>query len=168
MEVPILSVFDIIALMGQERFRKTIIPGQTKGIIVIKTEAGEDWNIKNTVKDKHISADLLGNLKSLAIEAAIGEADDSAGQEYLNRELNTLKKKYPSEQPQEVWRRTLATLMAGGIGIEDVAGALLDSNSRFYVKISLGEMSQTQRNGYLETVKDKIIEYWPSSPNLAA
>jgi hypothetical protein len=58
--------------------------------------------------------------------------------------------------------------MAGGIGIEDVAGALLDSNSRFYVKISLGEMSQTQRNGYLETVKDKIIEYWPSSPNLAA
>jgi len=167
MKVPELPGFDIISGMGPERFRKTIVPGKTKGSIVIKTEGGEDRKIGNPAKEKRIPADILGNLKSLAIEAAVGEFEDSAGQLYLNRELEKLKKKYPEEQPQEVWRRSLATLMAGGVDIESIAGALLSINQRFYVALNLGLLSQAQRSDKLKMIEDKISEYWPSSPNLA-
>ncbi|KKT33204.1 MAG: hypothetical protein UW20_C0004G0038 [Candidatus Woesebacteria bacterium GW2011_GWB1_44_11] len=97
----------------------------------------------------------------------MGEFEDSEGQLYLNREIEKLKKKYPEEQPQEVWRRTLATLMADGVDIESIAGALLSTNERFYISMSLGASSQAQRKDKLKMLEDKISEYWPSSPNPA-
>jgi hypothetical protein len=100
-KVASLLEFDIINQMGQERFKTVIYPGLHKGSLIIRTEGGEEREIGNSTKEKYVSPELLGNLRSLAIASAVGEADDSAGQEYLNRELNTLKKKYPSEQPQE-------------------------------------------------------------------
>lgn len=153
--------------MGPERFKRYIIPGKTKGSIIITTEGREDWKMGNPAKEKRIPADLLGNLKSLAIEAAVGEYEDSAGQEYLNQELAKLKKKYPEEQPQEVWRRSLATLMADGVDVESIAGALLSVNERYYVSMNLGSLSQAQRKDKLKMLEDKISEFWPSSPNTA-
>jgi len=134
---------------------------------VIKTEGGEDKVVKNPAKEVFISPDLLENLKSLAIEAAVGESDDSAGQSYLDSELEKLNKRFPEEQPQEVWRRTLATLMAGGVDVESIAGALLASNERFFTAVNLGNLTQTQRSEKLAMLQDKIVMFWPSSPNLA-
>lgn len=167
MKVLILPEFDIISEMGKERFKKVILPGNARGSIVIKTESGEDWKMSNSAKEKHIAPDLLENLKTLAIEAAVGESDDSSGQSYLDRELDKLKKKYPQEQPQEVWRRTVATLAARGVNLEDIAGALLATNERFYVALNLGTLSQVQKNDKLRMLENKISDYWPSSPNLA-
>ena len=164
MEVPELPASDIISQMSPERFKKYIVPGKTKGSIVIKTEGGVDRKMSNPAKEKYITPDLLENLKTLAIEAAVGESDDSSGQSYLDRELDKLKKKYPEEQPQEVWRRTLATLMADGVDIESIAGALLSTNERFYIALNLGASSQAQRKDKLKMLEDKISEYWPSSP----
>ena len=167
MEVRELPQFDIISNMSPERFKKFIVPGKTKGSIVIRSEGEADRKIGNPAKEKRIQADLLENLKSLAIEAAVGEYEDSAGQQYLNLELEKLKKKFPEEQPQEVWRRTLATLMADGVDIESIAGALLSTNERFYIAMHLGASSEAQRVDKLKMLEDKISEYWPSSPNLA-
>lgn len=151
--------------MDNERFRRVILPGATKGSIVIKTEGGKDLKFTNPAKEKRIPADLLGNLQSLAVEAAVGESEDSFGQMYLNEELDKLKKKYPEEQPQEVWRRTMATLVADGVNVTDIAGALLSTNSRFYTALNLGTLSQAQRGEKLKMLEDMISEYWPSSPN---
>ena len=167
MEVPELPAFDIISGMGKEHFHKFIVPGKTKGSIVIKTEGGEDRMMSNPVKEKYIPSDLLENLKTLAIEAAAGETDDTIGQSYLDKEFDKLKKKYPGEQPQEVWRRTLATLMADGVNVEDIAGALLSTNTRFYTALHLGTSSKARNRDKLKMIEDKIMEFWPSSPNLA-
>jgi hypothetical protein len=168
MKVPILLEFDIISGMSPEtHFNKTIFPGKARGSIVIKTEGQDDEVIGNSAKERHIPPELLENLKSLAIEAAVGESEDSSGQSYLDQELTKLDKRYPQEQPQEVWRRTLATLMADGVDIESIAGALLTTNERFYASLNLGNLSQAQRKDKLKMLETKISEFWPSSPNLA-
>jgi hypothetical protein len=148
------------------QFRKIIRPGSTKGSLIIETQGEASQTLKNPSKEKQIPAELLDNLKSLAVMA---EADpmDSSDQEWLNKELDNLKKKHPAEQPQEVWRRTLATLTAGGVDLESVAAALLATNEKFYVKMNLGEMTDTEKTDRLENLKNEISKYWPSSSNLA-
>ncbi len=148
------------------QFRKIIRPGTTKGSIVIEMHGEASETLKNPVKDKYIPSDMLDNLKSLAIRAEAG-SEDSAGQLWLRKELDKLKKKYPAEQPEEVWRRSLATLMAGGVDVESVAAALLATNNNFYTKINLGNMTDTEKNDRLENLRNEIVKFWPSSPNLA-
>jgi hypothetical protein len=148
------------------QFRKIIRPGPTKGSLIIETQGEASKTLKNPLKDKFIPADLLDNLRSLAV---MTEADpgDSADQEWLNKELENLKRRHPTEQPREVWRRTLATLMAGGVDVESVAAALLATNEKFYIKMNLGDMEDTEKNDRLENLKNEISKFWPSSPNLA-
>ena len=148
------------------QFRKTIRPGLAKGSLIIETQGEASKTHKNPSKDKLIPADLLGNLRSLAVMAEADPAD-SSDQLWLKREFDKLQKKYPNEQPKEVWRRNLATLMAGGVDIESVAGALLATNDNFYIKMNLGDMTDTEKNDRLENLKKEISKYWPSSPNLA-
>lgn len=153
--------------MAKERhFTKTIFPTKGGGVVV-RTEGGEDVTLKNQTKEKRIPPDLLSNLKSLAIVAAVGESDGSEGQSFLDDELDKLKKKYPGEQPQEVWRRTLAVLVGQSIDKETIAGALLSLNNRFYTSMALGTSSVHQRVDKIAMIEDKISEFWPSSPNLA-
>jgi hypothetical protein len=148
------------------QFKKIIRPGIINGSIIIETQGEADKTLKNPVKEKYIPAYMLENLRSLAVRAEAG-SEDTAGQLWLKEELDKLRKKYPEEQPEEVWRRTLATLMRGGMDTESVAAALLVTNANFYTKMSLGEMTDTEKNGRMENLKDEILKYWPSSPNLA-
>jgi hypothetical protein len=156
--------------MNDERcqFGRLINPTGAKGEFdIINSGTGKTVNrFKNPVKEVRISIDLLENLRSLAIMA---EADptNSADQEWLGKELDNLKKKFPAEQPQEVWRRTLATLMGQGVDMESVAEKLITTDNQHYIKQNLGAMSKTEREGRIKKLKEEILIYWPSSPNLA-
>lgn len=157
-----------MGVMSGEHFRKTIVPGRDKGSIVIKTEGGEDRVMSNQAKDIFIAPDLLGNLSGLAIEAMMEGNDDSMGQMHLKKAHDKLKRKFPSEQPHEVYRRTLATLAGDGADIESIAGAMLAKNGEFRTEMNLGDLTNSRKSELLKTLMDQISIYWPSSPNMAA
>lgn len=146
--------------MTDERvFGRWITPDKThKGVIIIDGD-----KLKNPSKAVRVPENILEDLSSLAIEAFRGEFEDSFGQSYLDDEVKKLKKKYPSEQPQEVWRRDLASVSFAGVTVEDVAGALMTRNPKLMASINLGSISVEARQKVLATISDKIREYWPST-----
>ena len=158
----------IIGEMGTENpcFRKILKPGPTKDVLKIETEGEVSGIIKDLSREKTIPADLLDNLKSLAVMAEADPAS-SSDQEWLNKSLNKLRKKFPTEQPKEVWRRTLATLMAEWVDTESIATTLLSTNDEFRVRKGLGDMSETEKGDRIKNLKDAILEFWSSSRNLA-
>lgn len=105
--------------------------------------------------------ELVSNLHSLAMFAESGMGD-SFDQSYYNDEIKKLKVKYPNEQPEEVWRRTLATMMAEGITIENVADALLSGNLAFRLSKELGHITREMENEKIDKLRDTISHFWPT------
>lgn len=147
-------------MVEREQFRRRIELGRRKGTVVIKEEGEKDIVIGEPKKEVQVPVDLLGNLRSLAIIAE-GKFNDSMDQDFYNREIAGLKQKYPNEQPEEVWSRSLATLMRLGVKIDDVAAALLNTSAQYNISNSLGVVSSEERGHLLEMLKGEIKMYWP-------
>ena len=141
-------------------FSKRIVPGKIPGTVVIKEAGQEDRVIKGGKEERPISAELVSNLRSLAMLSE-GPFQDSTDQEYFNQEIERLKLKFPGEQPDEVWRRTLATCMKDGFGIREVAQTLLNTNLQFNIGRSLGSVGEDERGDKLQKLEDRIRDYWP-------
>lgn len=86
--------------------------GLTQNVFLDKDRPGVIWingqEFRNPVKRVSILPQILNDLESLAIEAFPEEIGDSQGQLFLNESVAKQKRKYPNEQPQEVWRRDIA------------------------------------------------------------
>lgn len=153
-----LQLFDIISEMSSERiFPKTV---SLMGGNVIIHDGVSDRIIKNPVAEKKIKPELLNNLTSLSILVE-GSFEDSSSQNYYNLSIEELKTKYPNEQPEEVWRRSLSTLARDGIGIRQIALSLLESNPKYQIGRNLGNISPQEREMKLQKLQQKISEYWP-------
>ena len=153
--------FAIIRQMAERpHFGKYIEPGKRRGTLVVKEEGKGDILIGKPSKEVQIPAGLLGNLRSLAIIAE-GKFNDSMDQDFYNKEIEGLQQKYPNEQPGEVWSRSLATLMKMGVGINDVAKALLNTSMQYDISGKLGAISDDARGELTETIKGEIKNYWP-------
>lgn len=122
---------------------------------------------ENPAKRVKIPAAFLNNLESLAIEAFFGESDYSSDQQFLNESLEKLKKKFPNEEPQEVWRRNIARLATWGINAEDIATALVIRNERLNTALNLNSLPKEGYEKALKTVESKILDNWPSARNVA-
>ncbi len=142
------------------KFNKQVILGSKPGTVVIREEGEKDIIIKDPKRKPKIPSELLGNLKSLAIITE-GISWGVTEHDFYNQEIEKLRIKYPNEQPEEVWSRTLATLINKGVQVGDIAGALLDTNLQYNIDKKIGGISDQVRAEKLQILTDKIIEYWP-------
>lgn len=120
---------------------------------------------ENSAKRARIPAEILDDLESLAIEAFPGESDDSQGQSFLIESLDKLEKRYPNEEPKEVWKRDIAGLVARGVDAKSVALSLFNGNSRLIASLNLNSLSLEGKEKAIQNIKKKVMEYWPSSKN---
>lgn len=144
----------------RQQFSKMIIPGSHRGTVIIKEAGHEDQIINGGKEQKLMPSELLSNLRSLAMQSE-GTFEDSTDQEYFNQEIERIKLKYPGEQPEEVWRRSLATCMKEGLSISDVARTLLSTNLQFNIGKSIGSLSEDEKADKLQRLEDQIRSYWP-------
>lgn len=121
--------------------------------------------IENPVRRVRILPQVLNDLESLAIEAFPEEIGDSHGQLFLNESVAKQKRKYPNEQPQEVWRRDIAKLARHGVSADDIARALIEVNGRLKVSLHLDSINSDVGIMATEKVKNKVLSYWPSAVN---
>ena len=119
--------------------------------------------IKNPVKSPRIPPVILKDLESLAIQAFPEESEYSQDQSYAVKSIKELKARYPNEQPEEVWRRDIATLVSLGINAESIAVSLFNRNKRLIASLNIGSLPREGRQKAIEIVKDKILELWPSA-----
>jgi len=118
---------------------------------------------ENSAKRAKIPAEVLNDLESLAIVAFPGESDDSQGQSFLIESLDKLKKRYPNEEPQEVWRRDIAGLAARGVDAKSIARSLFNGNARMITSLNLNSLSPEGKEKAIQNIKVKVMEYWPSA-----
>jgi len=111
-------------------------------------------------KDRKINPDLLSNLRSLTTYAQ-GPSGDTSDQNYDNEEIEKLKEKFPDEQAAEVWRRTLATLMADGNSIQSIATALLEGSYQYKLSTRLEGVPPATEGDELNKLRRAVKEFWP-------
>jgi hypothetical protein len=144
--------FGKIELVGDGKLKLT-----SKGVNSI-VEGRVD--IKDGGKKKKINPILLSNLRSLAIRAQ-GPFGDSSDENAYNQEIIKLKEKFPKEQPEEVWGKTLATMMRDGADIKGIAEALLEVSMQYRLSQRIGDISFELRQSELKKLHETIAEYWP-------
>lgn len=153
--------------MITERGDETIEFGSRIFINPNPEHSGEIWinghKVENSAKRARIPAEVLDDLESLAIEAFPGESDYSEGQSFNIQSLEKLSKRYPNEQPKEVWRRDIAGLAARGVDAKSIARSLFNGNARLTTSLNLNSLSPEGREKAIQNIKIKVMEYWPSS-----
>lgn len=153
--------------MTTERGDETIEFGSR--IFIDPGHPGNLWinghKLENSAKRARIPAEVLNDLESLAIAAFPGESDYAHDQSFLNESLEKLSKKYPNEEPQEVWRRDIAGLVARGIDAKSIATSLFNGNERLTTSLNLNSLSPEGKEKAIQNIKKKVMEYWPSSKN---
>lgn len=153
-EIPV-----IIGLMAERQFGKIELLGRGKLKIIVD---GTVSNITESAAPRinEIHPDLLLNLKSLAIRAQ-GEFGDSSDENAYNLEIKKLKERFPKEQPEDVWSRTLATLMADGVTIDSISRELLGVSEQYRLSKNIGGITPQVEENELQKIRDTITEYWP-------
>lgn len=153
--------YNRVNMTERPEFKRKVLLGK-RGMVVVKETGQEDVVLVNSKKERTMRSDILENLKSLAfyIEGGFGDSQD---QEYFNQAIKALRLKFPGEEPDEIWRRSLATCMKDGISIENVAKTLLRTNIQFKIGRGLGTISGEEMEDRLHKLEEGIESYWPRS-----
>lgn len=72
-----------------------------------------------------------------------------------------MRERFPNEQPEDVWSRTLAVLMSEGKSIDDISRLLLEVSPQFRLTKAIEGISSQARENELQKLRDVIAEYWP-------
>lgn len=146
-------------------FGKPIVPLNRRGD---RVRIG-DKILGNPVKEGRILPELLDNLRTLAIRAYLLQSgdSDSFGQSKLDDEAKKMQKKFPNEQPEEVWRRTIATIIGDGVSAEVIAEKLFDTSAEDVKTVWMGASPHENRGKAIEQIRDELLIYWTSAPQRA-
>jgi hypothetical protein len=148
---------------GPTGFSKMIKPDKhEKG----KFEVGGQ-TFRNPVKETRIPNYLLDNLRPLATRAFIAESGDSdtSGQSRLDQQMAQMSKKFREEQPEEVWKRTIATIMKQkGVTAEKIATDLFETDEDAFRNLWMGQSPHKILPRIVGAIEIELHKNWPGAP----
>lgn len=150
--------------MGERfrRYSRYISPFTGKpGVIAVGDE-----RLKNPTKRHHVPSEDLQNLQSLAI-IATNRPGDSFDYSYLDDAQNKAERKYNSEQSQEIWRTTLASLMSRDFSLPEIAEDLMYDNEKIRTSIRLGTLKPEEKLRLQSQLINALGRYWPSAKQVS-
>ena len=145
-------------------FGKRIVPVGKKGDLdVVNQVTGEtEAKIRRLLKLKPIPSDLLDNLAAVVTKAFPEEFEGTEGQNRENILLESVRQKYPQEQPGEVADRTMAILAASGFNVYRIVNELLTRNPNVQKSLNLASLTRPALEKKAKDLREAIIFHWPS------
>jgi hypothetical protein len=145
-------------------FGKRIVQDGRRGDLnVVNQTTGEvEAKIKRLVKWHPIPSDLLDNLAAVVTKAFPDEFEGTEGQSRENILLESVRQKYPQEQPDEVADRTMVALSVSGFDVHKIANELLTRNPNVQRSLNLGSLTKPEFDKKAKDLRVAIQTFWPS------
>lgn len=121
--------------------------------------------IPNPAKKFRMPSAYAHNFRYLAMRAflEVNGDTDSMGQSRLQDELEELKQKFPGQEPEEIWKSSIAAVMRGGTTAKDIAEAILNSDTDAQKVVWMGQAAHSNNDKVIEKLASFLIEHWPGA-----
>jgi hypothetical protein len=143
-------------------FGKRIIPVGRKGDLnIVKSDGQVEARIERLIKVRPIPSDLLDNLVAVVTKAFPEEFEGTEGQNRENILFESVRQKYPQEQPGEVADRTMVILSTNGFSADRIANELLARNPNVGKSLNLASLGKSELEKKAKELKRAILFHWP-------